>query len=125
MKMARLGSVAAMGIAAIGFAAVPAYADGITYSASGGASAGWLSDGDKTVTCDEKKDGYAAVTRIWVIGENPEDQGSDWATGGVGDCVTTPRSWIREGATVRLQACLGKNDQILKDTCGPVRSDRA
>jgi hypothetical protein len=114
-----------MGIAIVGLSVAPAYADGITYSANGGAYAGWVSNGDRLDTCDEKKDGHAGVAKIWVKGENPEYQGADWAYRGAGTCLSVSRSWIPEGTTVRMQACLGNDYVIDESTCGPIRTDHA
>jgi hypothetical protein len=116
-----------MGLAVVGLAAVPAFADGGIYSAEGGSYVGWTSNGDKITVCDEKKDGHSAAGKLWIKQPGSVETGPReyFNTNGVNTCTSLNLSWIAENSRIRIQACRGKNLQIVESTCGVIRTDSA
>lgn len=127
MRIARLGSVVAMGLAVVGLAAVPAFADGGIYSAEGGSYVSWTSNGDKITVCDEKKDGHSAAGKLWIKQPGRAETGPHeyFNTNGVHTCTNLSLSWIVENSRIRIQACLGENLEVMQSTCGVIRTETA
>ncbi|MGW2636716.1 hypothetical protein [Streptomyces sp. NPDC001348] len=115
MKLARLGSVVAMGVAAVGFAAGTANASGLIYSADGAASVGYDSSTEYWTICDEKADGHAAVGRMYYQGHLYT---TVWNKNGAHSCVTSrDEAWMPDGASIRLEACVGNAGKVKESSC--------
>ena len=115
MKLTRLGSVVAMSVAAVGFAAGSANASGLVYSADGGASVGYDSSTEYWNTCDEKADGHAAVGRLYIGGKLYT---TVWNKGGAHTCVESrDEAWIHDGTSIRLEACVGNAGKVNESSC--------
>ncbi|GGU96138.1 hypothetical protein GCM10010260_34740 [Streptomyces filipinensis] len=112
MKLTRLGFIAAMGAAVVGFTAGPASASGVIYSSEGGASVGFDSSSQYVTVWDEKADGHAAVGRVYYQGKL---WFTLWNTKGA-HTSEMEDSLVPRGA-IRVEACIGNKGKVLAGSC--------